>query len=61
MIIHLQVAAGNEDDKSNGTIKAAGLDLGNASANASANGNGVALGVGNGNGNGRKRSGARRR
>ena len=43
---------GNEDDKSNGTIKAAGLDLGNASANASANGNGVALGVGNGNGNG---------
>jgi hypothetical protein len=38
---------GNGDDKSNGTVKAAGLE-----ANANANGNGVALGAGNGNGNG---------
>jgi hypothetical protein len=43
-----------------GEVKAAGLDLGNASANGNglalgvgnANGNGLALGVGNGNGNG---------
>jgi len=42
--------AGNGDDK--GNVKAAGLDLGNASVDSTGNGNGLALGVGNGNGNG---------
>lgn len=45
----------NDDNSSpghagNGEVKAAGLDLGNASAQGAGNGNGLALGVGNGNG-----------
>jgi len=40
------------DDKNNGNIKGAGLDLGSASAEGAANGNGLPSGVGNGNGNG---------
>jgi FecR protein len=44
--------ADNSDGRSNGEVKAAGLDLGNASANGTGNGNGLALGIGNGNGNG---------
>jgi hypothetical protein len=45
----------NDDNSSpghtgNGEVKAAGLDLGNASAQGAGNGNGLALGVGNGSG-----------